>query len=118
MVGWLSGSAEREGDTGKLSLYVFHYSKIRSCCFLFCIIGLSRMKTHFRHGARLLPDSHDSPDGDLQAAHDAHTYPQAFAPRGVLIRAVMQGRSVHLDEDVGQDELHEVKYTFHNESIQ
>lgn len=67
------------------------------------------VKTHFLHGARLLPDSHDAPDGDLQAADKSHTHPEAFAPRGVLIRTVSQGRSVHLDENVGQDKLHGVK---------
>lgn len=77
------------------------------------------MKTHLHHGARLLPDCHDGPDRDLQTADKAHTHPQPFAPCRVLIRAIMQGRSVHLNEDVGQDELRGVSTTtFHNESIQ
>lgn len=83
------------------------------------MIGFSQVNSHLLNGARLLPDSHEGPDGDLQAADEAHTYPQPFAPCGVLIRAVMQGRPVHLNEDVGQDELHGIKHTtFHNESIQ
>lgn len=77
--------------------------------FLVCIVGLLHVKTHLLHGAGLLPDSHKGPDGDLQAADNAHAYPQPFSPRGVLIRAVMQGRPVHLNEDVSQDELHGVK---------
>ncbi len=62
--------------------------------------------TYIFKSARLFTDGHYGPDENLQTAEGAHTYTQCFAPGREHIGAVAQGRTVHLDEDVGQDELY------------
>lgn len=54
--------------------------------------------------ARLFTDGHYGPDENLQTAEGTHTDAQRFAPGREHIGAVAQRRTVHLDEDVGQDE--------------
>lgn len=53
----------------------------------------------------LLADGHYGPDEDLQAAGRTHAHAQCFAPAWIDVGAVVQRRPVHLNEDVGQDEL-------------
>lgn len=62
--------------------------------------------TYIFKSARLFTDGHYGPDENLQTAEGTHTYTQCFAPGREHIGAVVQGRTVHLDENVGQDELY------------
>ena len=64
-----------------------------------------RLNTDFYDGSRLFADGHASPDRDLQAAGCADAHAQCLAPEGIHVGAVLQRRVVHLNEDVGQDEL-------------
>lgn len=67
--------------------------------------GILVSATDVLEGSRLLEDGHSGPDGDLEAAGGADAHAQRLAPEGVHVGAVLQRRVVHLDEDVGQDEL-------------
>lgn len=62
--------------------------------------------TYIFKSARLFTDSHNCPDKNLQTAEGSHTHAQRFAPGRKHVWAIGQRRTVHLDEDVGQDELY------------
>lgn len=61
--------------------------------------------TDFFQRSSFIADCHNGPDGDLQTAGRGHAHAQRFTPQWIHIGPVVERRSVHLNEDVGQDKL-------------
>lgn len=89
-------------ETGKESVLSSWLASLLGCTKSYLKLSL---KTHILQCARLLTDSYNGPERNLQAAEGPHAHPQCLAPQWEHIWAVLEWGSIHLNEDVGQDEL-------------